>query len=288
MENIAIVTDTVSDIPEQLCSKHQIEVVPLYVGYEGNLYLDGKEITNKQVYEKLKSGIKVHTSGPSVGDFVKIYRNLIEIGKKTLIYSIHLSSKLSSTFNTAFQAKQFFPQTKIKVIDSKTAAISLGFIVLEAARVAARNESQEKIDSLIDFMIKNNRLFATFENFKYLFMGGRAPIFKKFLSKAIVLKPIITIDNGKVILKKFVKNKKNAIIELYKQIKKDSFNASKKKIGIFYGSDIKPALELEAMVRNDSKIKIDELILSEITTIMSAHTGPDIWGITSCPVLNES
>ena len=141
MENIAIVTDTVSDIPEQLCSKHQIEVVPLYVGYEGNLYLDGKEITNKQVYEKLKSGIKVHTSGPSVGDFVKIYRNLIEIGKKTLIYSIHLSSKLSSTFNTAFQAKQFFPQTKIKVIDSKTAAISLGFIVLEAARAAARNES---------------------------------------------------------------------------------------------------------------------------------------------------
>ena len=137
-------------------------------------------------------------------------------------------------------------------------------------------------------MIKSNRLFATFENFKYLFMGGRAPIFKKFLSKAIVLKPIITIEGGKVILKKFVKNKKNAIIELYKQIKKDSFNASKKKIGIFYGSDIKSALELEAMVRNDSKIKIDELILSEITTIMSAHTGPDIWGITSCPVLNES
>ncbi|MCL4378109.1 MAG: DegV family protein [Actinobacteria bacterium] len=287
MENIAIVTDTVSDIPEELCSKYQIKVVPLYVGFEGRLFLDGKEITSKQVYEKLKSGVKVNTSTPSVGDFVNTYRDLIEKEKKTLIYSIHISSKLSSTFNTASQAKEFFPNTKIRVIDSKTAAISLGIIVLEAARVAARNESSEKIDSLIDFMIKNNKLFATFENFKYLFMGGRAPFLKKFLSKSIVLKPIITIDNGKVKLKKFVRNKRSSIIELYKQIRKDALHNTKKKIGIFYGSDINPALELEAMVRNDPRIKIDELILSEITTIMSAHTGPDIWGITSCPVINE-
>jgi DegV family protein with EDD domain len=288
MENIAIVTDTTSDNPQKLCFKHQIEVVPLYVGYEDKMCLDGKEITNKQVYEKLKSGIKVNTSAPSIGDFVKTYKKLIEIGKKTLIYSIHVSSKLSSTFNSAFQAKGFFPKTRIKVVDSKTAAISLGFIALEAAKAAARNESSEKIESLIDFMIKNNRLFATIENFKYIFMGGRAPILKKFLSKYIKLNPILYLDNGNVKLKKFVKNKKNAMFDLYKQVKKDSFNINKKKIGIFYGSDIKPALELEAMVRNDPEINIDELILTEITTIISAHTGPDIWGITSSPALSES
>jgi len=118
-------------------------------------------------------------------------------------------------------------------------------------------------------------------------MGGRAPFLKKFLSKSIILKPIITMDNGAVKLKKFVKNKKSSIIELYKQVKNDTFRNARKKIGIFYGSDIKPALELETMVRNDSKIKIDEMILSEITPIMSAHTGPGIWGISSCPVLNE-
>ena len=284
MKNIAIVTDTTSDIPEELFSQHQIDVIPLYVGYDDKLFLDGKEINNKQVYEKQKSGVKVKTSGPSVGDFVKLYKRLIEIGKKTIIYSIHLSEKLSSTFNSAFQAKKFFPDAKIKVIDSKTAAISLGFIVLEAARAAARNESEEKIDSLIDFMIKHNRLFATIENFEYLFIGGRAPILKKFLSKSIVLKPILVLDKGTVKLKKFVRNKKNSIIELYKQVKKDAFNAYRKKIGIFYGEDKNPALELEAMIRNDPEIKIDELILTEITTIMGAHTGPGIWGVTSCPV----
>lgn len=284
MDNVAIVTDTTSDIPGVLCSRHSVEVVPLYVGYEGKLYLDGKEITNNQVYNKLQSGIKVNTSGPSIGDFVNVYKKLVEIGKKTLIYSIHLSSKLSSTFNTAFQAKQFFPKVKIKVIDSKTAAINLGFIALEAARSAENGKSPESIERLIDFMIRNNRLFATFENFKYLFMGGRAPVLKRFLSKSLVLKPILTLENGRVKLKKFVKNKRNSIIELYKQIRKDTFHSYKKKIGIFYGSDIGPALELESMIKNDPKIKIDEIILTEITTIISAHTGPDIWGITSCPM----
>lgn len=284
MENIGIVTDTTSDIPEELCSKHKIEVVPLYVGYKGELYREGKEITNKQVYEKLKSGIKVSTAGPSVGDFVKVYKKLIEIGKKTQIYSIHLSSRLSSTFNSAFQAKKFFPRTKFKIVDSKTAAISLGYVVLEVARAAARNESTEKIDSIIDHMIKNNKLFATFENFKYLFMGGRAPFLKNFLSNSIKVKPILYLDKGTVKLKKFVASKKNSIIELYRQIKKDACNTGRKKIGIFYGADIKPALELEEMIRNDPEIEIDEMILTEITTIISAHTGPDIWGVTSCSV----
>ncbi|MBU2563521.1 MAG: DegV family protein [Actinobacteria bacterium] len=288
MENIAIVTDTTSDIPEQLASKYKIRVVPLYIGFGGKLFLEGKEITSSEVYEKLEAGVKVYTSTPSVGDFVEVYRDLIEKEKKTLIYSIHVSSKLSATSNSADQAKRFFPQAKIKVIDSKTSAISLGFIVLETARATKRGECEERIASIIDFMIRKNRMFATFENFEYIFRGGRAPFLGKFLSKSIRLKPIITIgSDGKVKLKKFVKNKRNSIIELYKQIRKDSFSTVKKKIGIFYGTDINPALELKKMIEEDNKIKIDELILTEVTAVMSAHTGPGIWGVSSCPVVSK-
>ena len=288
MKNIAIVTDTTSDIPIKLANKYKIKIIPLYIGFGGKLYLEGKEITSSEVYEKLEAGVRIHTSTPSVGDFVEVYRDLVENEKKTLIYSIHVSSKLSATSNSANQAKKFFPQAKIKVIDSKTSAITLGFIVLEAARAIKRGESEEEIDSIIDFMIKRNKMFATFENFEYLFRGGRAPFLGKFLSKSIRLKPIITIgSDGRVKLKKFVSNKKNSIIELYKQVRKDTFYAGKKKIGIFYGSDIDPALELEKMIREDNKIKIDELILTEVTTVMSAHTGPGIWGVASCPVISE-
>lgn len=77
MDNIAIVTDTTADIPEDLARDNNITVIPLYVGYEGKLYKEGKEISNQDVYNKLESGIKVNTSSPSTVDFVNLYDNLV-------------------------------------------------------------------------------------------------------------------------------------------------------------------------------------------------------------------
>jgi len=284
MDNIAIVTDTTADIPEELAKENNITIIPLYVGYEGKLYKEGKEITNQKVYEKLEAGIKVMTSTPSTVDFVNLYKNIINKEKKTTIYSIHLSSKLSGTVNSANQAKKFFPNTRIKIIDSKNVTISLGLIILEVARAVKSGVSEEKIDHLIDILIEKSKFFGAIENFEHLFKGGRAPFLGKFLSSAIRFKPILTIGrNGKIKLKKFARSKKNATAELYKQAKKAASYNNKNEIGIFYASDINTALELEKMIRDDNDIEIDKLIMTEITTIMSAHTGPGIWGIGICP-----
>jgi len=156
--------------------------------------------------------------------------------------------------------------------------------VLEAARAAREGKSEEEIDSLIESLIKKSKFFATIENFEYLFKGGRAPFLRKLLSKSIIFKLIITIDkNGKIKPKKFVRNRKNTFIEFCRQVKKASSSAKKVHIGIFYGSGKKTALELEKLIRDDSDIEIDEIILTEITTIISAHTGPGICGIAVCP-----
>lgn len=286
MKNIAVVIDSASGIPRELADANDITIIPLNVGFKGEFYKDGSEIDSKVVFDKLKNGVKIYTSTPSVGEFVKIYYDLIKNKKKDLIYSIHLSSSLSTTVNSALQAKKFFPEAEIKVIDTKTAAINMGFIALEAARAIKRRDNEKKIDRIIDYLIKYNRLFATFENFKYVFIGGRAPFLGKFLSASVKLKPIITItNNGKIKLIKFVKNKRNSLIELYWQVRKVSYPIKERKIGILYGEDIGPAIELEKIIRSDKNIIIDELILSEMTTVMSAHTGPGIWGITTCPAV---
>lgn len=216
MDNIAIVTDTTTDIPVSLARNNNITIIPLYVGYEGKLYKEEKEIINKEVYEKV--------------------------------------------------------------------TISLGLIVLEAAKAVKSGVSEEKIDHLIDILIDKSKFFGAIENFEYLFKGGRAPFLGKFLSSAIRFKPILTIDrNGKIKLKKFTRSKRNATAELYKQAKKAASSTYKNEIGIFYGSDRNAAIALEKMVKDDNDIEIDELIITEITTIMSAHTGPGIWGIGICP-----
>jgi len=215
MENIAIVTDTAADIPKELARDNEITVVPINIGYEGKLYKDGEGISNRVLFEKLREGIKIFTSTPSIGEFIEVYRRLINYKKKNLIYSIHLSSKLSTTVNSANQAKKFFPEAEIKVIDSKTAAIGMGFIALEAARAVKRGEGRKKIEKIIDYLVKNNQLFAAFDDFKYLFIGGRAPFLGKFLSMSVKLDPIVTIGgDGKVKLVKFVRNKRNSLIEL--------------------------------------------------------------------------
>jgi len=287
MDNIAIVTDTTADIPEELAKEYDISVIPLYVGYDGEMFKEGKEITNKDVYEKLEAGVKVNTSTPSTMDFVDMYRDLIKNKKKNFIYSIHLSSKLSGTVNAAIQAKKFFPDTKIKVIDSKNVTISLGFIVLEAARAVRKGLGEEKIDQIIDELKEKTKFFATIENFEYLFKGGRAPFLGKFLSSAVRFAPILTIGkDGKVKLKKFTRNINSAVLELYKQTKKTASPTHPNKIGIFYGEDKSLALELKKMITDDKDIKVDELVLTEITTIMSAHTGPTIWGIAVAPKID--
>ncbi len=284
MNNIAIITDSTSDIPVSLAEEYGIIITPLYIGFEGKLYKEGKTITNEKIYEKLEAGVKINTSAPPTGDFVNIFRDLIEKKGKNLIYCIHLSSKLSGAFNSANQAKKFFPQAKIKVIDSKNVTLSLGLIVLEAARAAREGKSEEEIDSLIESLIKKSKFFATIENFEYLFKGGRAPFLGKLLSKSIIFKLIITIDkNGKIKPKKIVRNRRNVFIEFCRQVKKASSSAKKVNIGIFYGSDKKTALELEKLIRDDSDTEIDEIILTEITAIISAHTGPGICGIAVCP-----
>ncbi len=286
MNNIAIVTDSTADIPEELVSENDITVIPLNVGFKGKLYKDGKEINSKIVFSKLREGIRVNTSTPSVGEFVEIYNDLINNKKKSVIYSIHLSSRLSTTINSANQARKFFPEADIKIIDSKSAAIGMGFVALEAARAVKRGESRKEIERIIEYLIKGNRLFAAFENFEYLFVGGRAPFLGKFLSMSIRFKPIITISSdGKVRLIKFVKNRRNSLIEIYWQVKKISYPVKRKKIGIFYGEDKDVALELENIITSDSQIEIDELVLTELTTVMSAHTGPGIWGVSVCPAI---
>ena len=99
--------------------------------------------------------------------------------------------KLENVFPGIKRLREAFPDTEIKVINSKNVTISLGLMVLEAARAARKGISEKEMDQLIDILIKNSKFFGAIENFKYLFSGGRAPFLGKFLSSAIKFKPIL-------------------------------------------------------------------------------------------------
>ena len=291
---ISIVTDSSADIPEDIAVENGITIVPMYVGYEGVLYKEGKEINTGQVFDALESGKKVNTSAPAVGDFIEAFKYLVEIKKTDIVYYIGLSAVLSGSINSAISASKYFHEDKIKIFDTKTSTINLGFIAIEAARAVARGVRGEKLDSLINKLIIDSSFTALLESMEYVFKGGRAAFLGKFLSAAIIFTPILTIDlNGKVKLQKFAKNVNRAVLEIFKHAKADAlrfFEKGYKKInmGIFYGRDDNHAKTIEEMIKGDSELLeiTGNIITAEITAVISAHTGPGICGIAVCPVID--
>jgi len=289
-KKIVIVTDSVSDLPENLAEKYNIKVVPLYINIGKRSYKENVEIKLEKIYKELESGHTVKTGTPTISDFIKVYNDIKKNEDPDIIYSIHLSGLLSGTINSAIVAGKSIDGIKIKVIDSKKAAISEGFIVLAAAHAAESGASEEEIDILIKKMIDSCCFYASFDNFEHIIKGGRAPFLAKFVKKALVIKPIVTFSSaGKMKLKKFCLNNKSAIKQLHTLISSDivSSNMGRCAIGIFYGNDIGPAERLKKYIEDDPCIDASEYILTQMTAVMSAHTGPGIWGVAACPVYND-
>jgi len=286
LTKIGLVTDSSSDIPSGIAERYGIEIVPMYIGFNNIFRKDLIEITPEEVYTALLEGKKVTTSTPSAGDFREAFNRLFEKQDIDIIYCITLSSKLSGAYNSANIAKNFFSPDIIKVIDSRTSTMCLGLIVLGAAKAIESGYQAADIDKLIQELVEKSVFIATLESFEYVFMGGRAVYFGKLIGKAIRFLPILNIGkNGKVRLKKFVKNKENALNEIYWQSVAAAKMNSSNRIGIFYGSDIAPAKELERLISQNKEIKVEEIIITKITTVISAHTGPGIWGVAISPKL---
>lgn len=284
MSKIKIVTDSSSDIPGELVKKYSIETVPLYVSIDGKMMKDLIEIKPEEVYEALQADKKITTASPSVGDFTSVFKRLLEEENAEKIYCITLSSKLSGSNNAANIAKNAFPDEKIRVFDSKTSTMCLGFTVLQAAMAVKSGYSESKIEELITELIDRNRFIAVLESFEYVMKGGRGVFLSKFISKTIKFVPILYIGKeGTVRLKKLVRNKEKAIFEMYLQTIAAAKKNSENYISIFYGADLTPVKKLESLIRQNKEIVIADIIYNKITTVMGAHTGPGIWGVAISP-----
>jgi len=195
---VRIVTDSTADLTPQLAKEHGITVVPVYVRFGHDSYRDGIDISRKEFYERLvTSPVHPTTSQPTPADFVQVYRKLSRETDK--IVSIHVSSKLSGTYNSALQGKEL-AETKcdIKVIDSESVTMGLGMVTLAAARFASSGESLQKVTDDIKQAISNTHLLGLFDTLKYLLLGGRIGKAKALLGGILNVKPLLTLRDGEL------------------------------------------------------------------------------------------
>lgn len=195
---IKIVTDSTSDIPPQVAKDLSITVVPLYVRFGENTYRDRVDISEDQFYKRLQNDpIHPTTSQPTPQDFVNVYRDLAKHADGIL--SIHISSKMSGTCNSALQAKDMMPvDFPVEILDSDTVSMGLGLLAIKAANLANSGKSLQHLTEEIKRSIPNTHVWALFDTLKYLALGGRIGKAKGLLGTILNIKPLLLVKDGEM------------------------------------------------------------------------------------------
>ncbi len=193
---VQIVTDSTSDLPPSVARELGIHVVPLQVRFGEETYRDGVDIQPTEFFQRLRvSSVLPTTSQPSAGDFAQTYRRISESGSEVL--SVHISSKLSGTYNSAMLAKQEVGG-HIEVLDSQQASFGLGLIVLSAARAAQAGASLEDTTRAARQAMSRTYFFGLLDTLEYLQKGGRIGKVGALLGGFLQVKPILTVREGEV------------------------------------------------------------------------------------------
>jgi DegV family protein with EDD domain len=194
----AIVADTTSYLPSELLERHDVHLVNLYVGLEGEQQREGEIGDLTDFYERLRaSGESVTTSQPSVGDFLAVYEPLLADGRE--IVSVHLAAGISGTYESAVQACERLTADgkggeRIHVCDSRTGAGGMGLMILGAARSAERGGSGAEAKAAADEVRANLKIWFAVDTLEFLKRGGRIGTAQAWLGGALKIKPILTID----------------------------------------------------------------------------------------------
>jgi DegV family protein with EDD domain len=196
---VRIVTDSTVDLPAEQAEAAGITVVPLTVFFGDEAYLDAVELDNAGFYRKLQSNKDLPTtSQPSPIKFQEAYTRLIEEGADGIL-SVHLSSKLSGTYQSAYNASQDMPKVPIEVVDSLSISIGMSRAILHAAQEARDGLSLGEIKAHLLDEFARTHILAVLDTLEYVRRGGRIGGASAMLGNMLSVKPIISLKDGAVV-----------------------------------------------------------------------------------------
>jgi len=265
---VKIVTDSSADLPAEVAQELDITVVPLYVRFGNEVYRERVSITDDEFYHKLLHG-PVHpvTIQPSPQDFAEAYRNLSEADG---IVSIHLSSKLSGTCNSALLGKGMVEKgCPIEVIDSQLLTAALGLIDIMAAIMAKTGEGLQQIVDKVKKAIAHTHVLGLLDTLKYVVLGGRIGKAKALWGSILNVKPLLTLEDGEVMPVGQVRTRAKGIERLV-DFAKNASNIEDLAVG--YSTTLDEARTLGEHL--SSIFTKQPVKIARLGTTLGVHTGP--------------
>jgi DegV family protein with EDD domain len=277
-----IVTDCAADLPFEEAQALDVDVAPLYINFPDG-EVNSKEISADEFYNRLESmSPKVpSTAQPSPGIFRDIYSKLAEKGEEVL--SIHISSGLSGTLNSARQGAAEVAGAVVHLFDSMTLSGGERFHVLAAVRAARAGWSIERILERLEKIRESTEVIYTLETLSYLARGGRIGRVQALAGALLNLKPIIRVEraDGKYSTAGKSRTIQKAITFIADHLEAE-YGQTSLWVSVMHGRYAEQAEVMANMLKE--RLNVGKLEILRISPVLGVHTGPGIVGATVVPL----
>ncbi|MBF6614546.1 MAG: DegV family protein [Chloroflexi bacterium] len=285
MGRIAFVTDSTAGLPADQVEKYKVSVVPLQVIFGSEAFRDGIDISQDDFLARLKSAKTLPTtSQPAVSDFEQTYREELDDPDVDSIISVHISSKLSGTYSAATQAAERVSASgakKITVVDSLSAYMGEGLMVIDGARAAQEGKSHDEVVSFIQSMVPKMQVLLLVDTLEYLQKGGRIGGAQAFMGTMLNIKPIIEVKDGALEPLEKARTRRRAMERLV-EIGAEQLGGRACQIAVGNAQAEEDAKTLSRMVHE--KMNVVEEFSSELGPVICKHTGPGVLGFVYYPI----
>ena len=275
---IKIVTDSTCDLPSGLLQRHDILVVPVIIQFGMETYEEGITIDQASFYRKVDElGIIPTTSQPSAGRFAQVYREIAAEGAETIL-SIHVTAKLSGTYQSAELARQMVAEeVTVHPFDSACGSAGLGFMALEGARMAKAGESATSILQRWEEIQARMNILFTMANLRYAMMSGRVGRLQSTLASLLNVKPIVALEDGLLDVVGQVRTRKRALERILALMEEAVGTTEAVNLAVVHAEALQEGQKL--LERARQMFNCQETFIEDLAISLAVHFGPGTLGL---------
>jgi DegV family protein with EDD domain len=278
MSTYAIVTDTDCSLPPNLAARYGVRQVAINLHFGDETVRAVEQIDDAGLFLRIgRTGQLPTSSAPSPGQFAEVYEAAFAAGAGAVI-CFCVSSKGSATFDAAQKACELLPGREITVIDTQSATMAQGFMVLAAAEAAARGASKDEIIACAQAVGRRTQMFAALASLRYLARSGRVPGLAASVAELLDIKPVLTMRDGGLSLLERVRTERRSWARVIELATEAAAGRPVEKMAVVHADAPARARQFEQLLRERMTCP-DEIILADLTPGLSVVSGPGLVGV---------
>jgi len=284
-ERIGLICDSTADFPVGLEKELGLHILPVHIMVDEEDFLHGQTISNREVIEALKQKRDVYTKPFFPHECADLFEELLD--KYDRLVSFHLSTELSGNYKSAVAALNLMFEDearRIKVIDMRGVSVSLGLVVKKAVELMGDDNDVDTLESRLQPYLRDLFMGFTVQDLVWLKKGGRVSAFAAFVGGMLDIKPIIRLENAKLIPKDRMRGKKPALKRLVDMAEKHYRRVDGNcDIWMAYADNLNEAMTTREHLAESLALSANDIPLAEVGATISVHTGPGAVCIAMSP-----